>query len=240
MLRLIGLVVSIGIADSLNPTTIAPALYLATGERARERVTEFTGAVFVVYLLGGAAIALGPGQLLLSLVPHPDREDQHVLEIIVGTAMLIGAVWLWRHRDRLSAREPPPVNPDGKSSAILGATITAIELPTAFPYFAAIAAIVGSGYGLPRQIFLLLLFNICFVLPLIAIVLTLQFAGDRAQQVLTRWRERLQAHWPALLAGVALLVGVFVILLGVTGFAGPHAGISKIFHPFKQLLHVHG
>jgi cytochrome c biogenesis protein CcdA len=239
MLRLIGLVVSIGIADSLNPTTIAPALYLAAGERARERVTEFTAAVFLVYLLGGAAIALGPGQLLLSLLPRPDREDQHVLEIIAGGAMLLAAIYLWRHRDRLSAREPPSINSEGKSSAILGATITAIELPTAFPYFAAIAAIVGSGYGLPRQIFLLVLFNLCFVLPLIGIVLTLQFAGDRAQQVLAKWRTRLQAHWPAVLAGLALLAGVFVILLGATGLAGPQSGFGKFFHPVRQLLHLH-
>ena len=47
MLRLIGIVISIGLADSLNPSTIAPALYLATGERARERVAEFTLAVFL-------------------------------------------------------------------------------------------------------------------------------------------------------------------------------------------------
>ena len=56
MLRLIGIVISIGLADSLNPTTIGPALYVATGERARERVAEFTLAVFAVYFLGGAAI----------------------------------------------------------------------------------------------------------------------------------------------------------------------------------------
>ena len=30
MLRLIGLMISIGFADSLNPSTIAPAMYLAT------------------------------------------------------------------------------------------------------------------------------------------------------------------------------------------------------------------
>jgi hypothetical protein len=71
MFRLIGLVISIGIADSLNPSTIAPALFMASGEDARRRVTEFTIAVFAVYFLGGAAIALGPGQLLLSLIRTP-------------------------------------------------------------------------------------------------------------------------------------------------------------------------
>ena len=54
MVRLVGIVISIGLADSLNPTTIAPALYLATGERARGRVAEFTAGVFAVYFLGGA------------------------------------------------------------------------------------------------------------------------------------------------------------------------------------------
>src|SRR2546421_10418494 len=102
MLRLIGLVVSIGIADSLNPTTIAPALYLATGERPRARVAEFTAAVFIVYLVGGALIALGPGQLVLSLVPNPDREDRYVIEIVAGAAMVGAAALLWRHRDRLA------------------------------------------------------------------------------------------------------------------------------------------
>src|SRR5436305_11243224 len=107
MLRLIGIVVSIGLADSLNPTTIGPALYLATGEDPRERVTSFTLGVFLVYLIGGAAVALGPGQLVLALVPRPSHTTKHVLEIIAGVAMLIGAALLWTHRQRLSEREPP-------------------------------------------------------------------------------------------------------------------------------------
>jgi hypothetical protein len=93
MLRLVGLAVSIGLADSLNPTTIGPALYLAGGERARGRVAEFTLAVFLVYLVGGAAIALGPGQLLLSALPHPSRVARNVIEVVAGTAMLLAAAF---------------------------------------------------------------------------------------------------------------------------------------------------
>jgi cytochrome c biogenesis protein CcdA len=236
MLRLIGLVVSIGLADSLNPTTIAPALYLATGERARAQVTEFTAGVFLVYLAGGAAIALGPGQLLLALVPKPGADARHILEIIAGAAMLVAAVLLWRHRNRLSERQPSAVNQTGRSSALLGATITAVELPTAFPYFAAIAAIVGSGLDPARQLILLLLFNICFVMPLLAILGTLWFAGDHAQRMLLAGRDRLQRNWPVLLSGLALVAGVFVILLGVTGLAG--GGRSRVGRFMRHLHHL--
>ena len=211
MLRLIGLVISIGLADSLNPSTIAPALYLASGERPREQVSEFTLAVFAVYFLGGAAIALGPGQLLLALIPHPGRRVAHIAEIVAGVTMLVAAAALWRHRDRLAERKAPELDTSSRSGLVLGATITALELPTAFPYFAAIAAIVGSGFGPARQVFLLVLFNVCFVLPLLGIAATLMFAGDRAERLLTVGRNFLERNWPTVLAGLALVAGLFVV-----------------------------
>ncbi len=220
MLRLVGLVVSIGLADSLNPTTIAPAMYLASGERPRARVLQFTLGVLVVYFAGGALVALGPGQLLLSLVPHPHANARHVIQIVVGVAMVSASALLWRYRHRLAQREMPAMPAKGRSSAILGATITAVELPTAFPYFAAIAAIVGSGLSPPRQIVLLALFNLCFVLPLIAILVTLSVAGDRAQRILISCREFLQRRWPVVLSVLLLLAGVFIVLLGVTAVGG--------------------
>jgi len=238
MIRLIGVVVSIGLADSLNPTTIAPALYLATAEEPLTRVTEFTVGVFVVYLAGGVLIALGPGQLLLSLVPKPDQTTRYVLEIVAGAAMLVATLMLWVNRDRLADRNPPEVKAQGRSSAILGATITAVELPTAFPYFAAIAAIVGSGVGPARQVTLLVLFNLCFVLPLLAIAGTLWLAGDQADQLLNTARQMLQRHWPVLLAGLALLAGTFVILLGVTGLGGRvHNRFGRLLRRFRRVLH---
>ncbi|MGO9971488.1 MAG: GAP family protein [Solirubrobacteraceae bacterium] len=222
MLRLVGLVVSIGLADALNPTTIGPGLYLAGGHGGRRRVAEFTLAVFAVYLAGGVAIALGPGQLLLSAFAHPLREAAHVLEIVVGAAMLGVACFLWWRRSWLAQREPPGTKPEGRSSAILGATITAVELPTAFPYFAAIAAIVGSGVDTTRQITLLVLFNVCFVAPLIGIVLVLALAGDSALASIARTRDKLYAHWPAVLASFAVLIGVFIVTAGVAGLLHHH------------------
>ncbi len=237
MLRLIGLVVSIGFADSLNPTTLAPALYLAAGSRARRQVTEFTVGVFAVYLLGGLVVALGPGQLLLSLVPHPGPHLSYVLEIVAGVAMLTASAFLWGYRTHLTGREVPQVRREGRSSAILGATITAVELPTAFPYFAAIFAVVGSGQGVVNQVLLIVIFNVCFVAPLLGIIGTLTFAGAGAQRVLTNGRRQLEAHWPAVLAILALAAGLFVTALGVTGLAGlNHGDLGTAARHFRRFL----
>jgi hypothetical protein len=239
MLRLIGLVVSIGIADSLNPTTIAPALYLAAGPHARRQVAEFTLAVFAVYLLGGLAIALGPGELLLTLIPRPGRHLSYVLEVVAGGAMLTAAAFLWGYRDRL-AQTPPEPKGRGRSGALLGATITAVELPTAFPYFAAIAAVVGADLDIMRVVFLLVVFNVCFILPLLGILATLTFAGPDAQRLLTSGREKLEKHWPTVLAILALLAGLFVTLLGVTGLAiGHHNDFGTFARRLRHYLHLH-
>ena len=225
MLRLIGLMISIGFADSLNPSTIAPAMYLATDERsARSQVTQFTLAVFAVYLVGGLAVALGPGELVLHLVPHPRPSLKYLFEIIGGVVLLTLAAVLWAFRRLLAKRELPEVHTDGRSSALLGATITAVELPTAFPYFAAIAAVVGSGYGVWHQVFLILIFNLTFVLPLLAIVAVLQFAGSDARRVLLVTRAWLERRWPVVLAVVGLVTGVFCVFIGITGLIGLHHG----------------
>jgi cytochrome c biogenesis protein CcdA len=121
---------------------------------------------------------------------------------------------------------------------LLGATITVVELPTAFPYFAAIAAIVGADVDPPRALMLILLFNLCFILPLLAIVATLTFAGDRAEPILAGGRDFLQRHWPAVLAGLALLAGIFVVLLGATGIAGGgHGHFSRFVRHLRGVLH---
>jgi len=238
MLRLFGIVVSIGLADSMNPSTIAPGLYLAVGDRARSSLIQFTLAVFAVNFVGGAVIALGPGQVILHLVPHPHATARYILETIAGVVMLIASAVLWVKRKSLRRRELPSPSADGKSAILLGVTISAVELPTAFPYFAAIVAIVGSGVGAASQLIALALYNVVFVLPLILMIIVLGVAGDGAKMTIERARDWLQKHWPTLVAVLALVAGVFVTLLGVTGLAsGQHNTVGRLSRQFRRTIH---
>jgi cytochrome c biogenesis protein CcdA len=238
--RVLGLVVSIGIADSLNPTTIAPALYLAAGDKPRTAVIEFTAAVFTVFFVGGALIAIGPGSLLRSIVPHIPHTVGYIVEISVGTALLIAATLLWHNRARLYARGLPAINPKRRSSVLLGATISAIELPSAFPYFAAIAAILASNLGPARQLILLFIFNVCFVLPLIGIIFVLTFTGPRSERLLAAGRSFLERRWVHTLAIVLSIVGLIALLIGVSGFAARgHNGFGRFFRHIRHVFHLH-
>jgi cytochrome c biogenesis protein CcdA len=190
-----------------------------------------------VFLAGGALVALGPGQAVLAIVPHPGPTTRYVLEIVVGAAMLIGAALLWRHRRHLANRELPAQPRGNSSGALLGATIAVVELPTAFPYFAVIVAVVGSGISVGSQLVLLVIYNLCFVAPIILIVAVLTVAPTRAQRLLTRSREILQAHWPVILVVLAVLAGTFVLILGITGLTGRnHGRVGRVSRRVRRIL----
>lgn len=92
-----------------------------------------------------------------------------------------------------------------------------VELPTAFPYFALIAAVVGSGRRLVDQVVVLLLFNLIFVAPLLAIVALCAFAQERSAGTLELWRMRINRLGPILLPAIVLIAGIVLVAVGAAG-----------------------
>ena len=217
MLRRVGVAISVGLADSLNPSTVGPALYIATGRHRVWRVTQFTVGVFGVSLAGGVVLTIGPGRLLLGLVPHPQGTVRHVIELVAGVVLLGIAVAVYLGRRPLARRELPGRGGGGGSAFVTGASIAAIELPTAAPYFAVIAGIVAANASIPQEIGLLVLYNVAFVVPLLAIIGTMLLAGRRADPWLQKGGAWLQRRWPVVLASLLLFVGSVLAILGGSG-----------------------
>ena len=154
---------AIALPDSLNPSLIGVATYLAARPNPRRRTVAFTAAAFVVTLAGGALLAVGLGDL--------------------------------------------------------GAGVAGIELVTAFPYFAAIAIIVGSSVSDGAKTFLLILYNVVYLLPLLAIVAMCFVMGNRAGPVLLPVGLWINTHWPIVVAPLAATVGVAVVIYGIAHLA---------------------
>jgi cytochrome c biogenesis protein CcdA len=216
MLKLAVAVVVIALADSVNPSLIGGELFVATGEHPRRQATAFTGAALVVTFAVGFALALGLGDLILSLVPKPGRTVKYALFVFAGVVLVVGGAVVWiRRRTLVSTKESDDQPKRHRPAALMGAGIAGVELLTAFPYFAAIAMIVGSGVSDVGKLSLLVLYCVIYTLPLIAIAVVIAVMGERAERILGPAGGWLSAHWPVVVAPLTAAFGIGVLAFGI-------------------------
>jgi len=217
MPALILLVASIALADSINPSTVVPALWMAG--TPRPRLMSFTAGVFAVYLAGGLVLVFGPGPALISALHHLGPTFEHGLEAAGGIVIVGLAVGLWRSRHLSSTTRLPRPGATRTSALALGSGIMAVELPTAFIYFGAISAVLSSSAhpSSTDRVGLLVLYNAVFVAPLLVIVAIRRLAGERAEQWLASGWERLLGFGQVLLAGLTGSAGAALLVIGLAG-----------------------
>jgi cytochrome c biogenesis protein CcdA len=220
VIRTLSLVALLGLADSANPSTVIPALWLATHNRRPGPLLAFTAGVFTVTFLAGLLLLLGPGQLALDALPRPDERGRSLLELSFGAVALLAAALLWRRRERTLPGGSRRFVRRPKALFLLGAGIMAVELPTAVPYFAAIAVIVGGVGHLAGRIVLLAIFNFLFVLPLLLIAAARLGVGERTERRLARLDAWLRGHANRLLALMTLTGGIALTIAGAVGLVG--------------------
>ena len=216
MLKLAVAVVAIALPDCINPSLIAGELLLATGPHPRRRTAMFTLAAWIVTFLFGVAFALGLGDLILAVLPKPGPTVKYALIAAAGLVLVIGGTVVWLRRRTLVSDDPETARRAASgSSALFGATIAGVELLTAFPYFAAIAMIVGSGVSNPEKLALLVLYCVVYTLPLIAIAVTFALMGKRAEDILRPVGDWLFLHWPVVVGPLTGVLGFGVLVYGI-------------------------
>ena len=162
-------------------------------------------------------LLLGPGQALLGLLPRPGDEVRVLLEVCLGVALLALTSVLWLGRRRVARQVTKNQGRVDRSSFVLGMGIVIVELPTAFPYFAAIALMIGSGKDIPIQVGLLLAFNVVFIAPLLAIMIVRSLTGEHGRGRLERLRAGLDARLAVLIPSLVLAAAVTLAVLGMVG-----------------------
>jgi cytochrome c biogenesis protein CcdA len=198
---------------------VVPAVYMTTAPRAVRQVLEFSLGVFTAYLVCGVLLLLGPAKLLLDLLPHPEQHAKHLLELGGGAVLIAVAAGVWLARRRLAALPAPGSSGRKGSGFVIGVTLMLAEFPTAFPYFGAVALAAGSGASLPVQVLMLVVFNLLFVAPLVAIALVIALVPGVRERVLQPAAGWLTRHWPKVFAGLVLAIGLGLAVGGAVGLA---------------------
>ena len=210
------LVASVALADSINPSTVIPGLWLANA-RSGSILASYTLGVFSVYTIGGLILLVGPGPALIDTLRHVQGPVEHAVQVVGGILALTFAVLMWLARTQTND-EPRIRRPCSHASAFaLGAGIMAVELPTAFMYFGAISAIIAARVAAPLQISLLVIYNALFVAPLIALLVLRHLLGDQAERWIVSAEARLRRFGQLALTGVAGAAGAVLLTLGLSG-----------------------
>jgi cytochrome c biogenesis protein CcdA len=216
VLKLTLAVVAIALPDCINPTLIGGELLVATRAHPRRQTVAFTIGAFLVTFVFGLALALGLGDLILSLVPKPGPTVKYALVTAAGVALVLGGGVVILRRRHLASSEPASkrASPHG-AAGLIGAGLGGLELLTAFPYFAAIAMIIGSGVSGPEKLTLLIVYCVIYTLPLIGIAVTFTILGDAAEQRVRSFGDWMVAHWPIIVGPITAAIGLAVLVFGI-------------------------
>lgn len=214
---------ALALVDSINPSAIVVTLYLLSRERVAAQVVVYVAAIFLTYLMLGVLMMLGIDALLPSLATVGGSRVGLIAEGVIGLAMLLYAI-----RAPTTAWPARRVEPSATSYAalaLLGVSVTTMELPTAVPYFGATALLTTADLPLAGWLPLLVLYNAIFVLPPVLLLAGHIAFGRRLEAQYVALRERLQAGaretmlWILGLVGGGLLVSSVAEYIGRYGFA---------------------
>ena len=207
-----------GLADSLNPATIAVAIVLATGRRPVPRLLLYTLGTGVTYFLGGLLLVLGPAGLLDALLNRKPTTPGHIAEIVVGVLAIAAAVWIWTRKPG-SVEKRVPTEVSSTRALLIGGGITLVDLPTALMYFAAIALIVRADISGAEEVGLLVAFNVAYVVPLLVVTVLAGVLGPKAEAPLERLRGFVARWGHRLLALLTGGGGAYILAKGIAGLA---------------------
>jgi hypothetical protein len=157
---------------------------------------------------------LGIESLLPSLGDVLRGRTGLIIQSLVGLVLLVYSLTASTSRQS-SAVVARPSASTYAALVMLGVSVTAMELPTAIPYFAAIAVITESGLPIRAWAPLLGIYNVIFVIPPIALLVGHLVLQGRLAQPYAALRQRLESGARETMLWVAGLVGGWLFVTGI-------------------------
>ncbi|MFC5061925.1 GAP family protein [Actinomycetospora atypica] len=194
-------IAGLALLDSFNPATIGLVTLIlllpggrshaGRGRRGTGQVVLalgiVAGAALTVFALGAAIYAAAQGAAVAGGLLWVRRAAFGL------AALALLAVGLRRLRPRHRAAVALPSWFSPWTAVPVGAVITAVDLPNAFPYFVAIERLVAAGTGWPVALLVLAGYAVVYCLPCLVLLVVGLLRGDRVRQRLDRLYQRFGA-----------------------------------------------
>jgi len=215
MTTLIGYLIPIVIADVINPVLLAAVVYALASRRPYATSMSVLAGWFTVYLAAGVFLAEVIDWIAARLAsPGP---IEFTVQLVVGLFLL------WVGFRAVRAGAPPKrgarkheINENngmGLGAAfLLGASINVIGLPFAVPYFAAVNQIVKADPEYVTGLFVLILYNVFYILPFLGIIAVQAIFRAESRPMLERISSWMDRIGNVLLPGLLLLLGIVLFV----------------------------
>lgn len=179
------------LADSFNPIAIAQQFFLQGIVKKAKHIWYFIISIGLTNFSGGILAYFGLINLINGLLEKVLEKHSKILfliELILGVAFLIGAFYLFK-KSKVEDVKKEIMEKDSSLSSIeeketvfkriksvsplslviLGVVATISELTTALPYFAFLGILFTYKLSFLKIVFILLLYNFIYVLPLMVL-----------------------------------------------------------------------
>jgi len=157
------------IADIINPVLLGGAIYTLGSRHPYQNTWAMYLSFLVTYLISGLIIAVGI-ELLTAAFEIPLYYD-YILELFIAALLFYFAWKQWKVGDQHPEKKlDHEVGMGVWDSLVLGLQINLVGLPFAIPYLGAIDQILKAEISPFLTFFVLLLYNIAYVLPYTAMI----------------------------------------------------------------------
>jgi cytochrome c biogenesis protein CcdA len=227
LLPLLLVLIPISLFDSTSmiPLCVIPLAVILKGNRPLAGAWSFLCGIFLVYAGGGLLLLFGLDAVFDLLAAKIERwwtqpnSPELFLQIAIGVVMFAFAWKIARARER-SAETSEPESLSPHQGFMIGAGLTLVGLPGAFPYIGAIDQILRADPGFVRSILALLFYNLVVLLPLVALVI-IRFVFPAHSETVFQWVGSVADRWGHRIVVTALaLLGAVLVVDGVGWLRG--------------------
>ncbi|WP_393965618.1 GAP family protein [Exiguobacterium sp. S22-S28] len=217
--------IGLGLIDSLNPFTISAQAVLQALVKKTHHIWYYIFGTFISYFIGGLLVIYGMDKVFSSFYRHIMATYSSVIfsiEITVGIGLVfLGAFFLYKRKTAsptIKIKEKkitPPKSVTPSFLLILGVSNTIGDLPTAIPYLIFIAQLVEASISMTSVIFLLLIYNVIYILPLVLLFLLYLSNRNKVDEFIEKFRKKSEkiSEWAGII--VPIVAGLF---LGIHGY----------------------
>ena len=227
MNELLAVLTPLALVDALGalPPTLAVLAYLLGRPRPYGASLAFLFGLFIPYYLIGVLAAFGLGEFIDAVADRIERwvKDPDTLDIALGMVIgvvLIGLGW----KIRRPGRPPPEEDERGEISlmtaSVFGFVMTALALPSALPYFAAVDQVLRADPDAMGKALAILYYNLIFFAPFLAIVLLRALFPRQAATMLEALGRFIDSWGRKIFVALLMVIGAILVVDGVGWFLG--------------------